>query len=95
MVGNITPGAPKGNDPRYPLVIAEVDEEKAALKKSTVTVIDDRAEGQGENIQFSNFSLLENRETQALELWLTTYGQEVDPDDGYTADSYKYTLVLE
>jgi hypothetical protein len=92
-IGNISETPPHGNSPRYPLVIAEVDESKAALKKSTVTVIDDRRPGQG-NIQFSNFSLLEDRESHALELHLTTYGQEPKPDDWATADNYKYTLRL-
>ena len=98
-LGNITPRPPQGNDPRYPLVIAEVDEEKAALRKSTVTVIDNRVEGQGPGIQFSNFSLLEDRATHALELSLTTYGQEIAAEGTgsamYPADNYRYTLVLE
>ena len=93
-LGNITADPPHGNDPRYPLIIAEVDEAEAALKESTVTTIDDRGPAQGQGIQFSSFSLLEDRQTHAIELYLTTYGQEADPDDGYTADNYKYTLQL-
>lgn len=92
-IGNICATPPSGNSPRYPLVIAEVEETIPALKKKTVTVIDDRRPGQGAGIQFSNFSLLENRETHALELHLTTYGQEADPKDWATADNYKYTLT--
>ena len=83
---------PKGNMPRYPLVIAEVDEKIPALKKNTVTVIDHRQPDQDPDIQFSNFSLLENRETHALELYLTTYGE--DATNVFTADNYKYTLTL-
>jgi hypothetical protein len=90
-LGNICPGPPAGNSPRYPLVIAEVDEPRAAPKRHTVTAVDDRRDGQGD-IQFSNFSLLEDRETHDLELYLTTYGQEPDPADWATADCYKYTL---
>jgi hypothetical protein len=93
-LGNISPTPPNGNSPRYPLVIAEVDEVKAALKKGTVTVIDDHQPGQGQDIQFSNFSLLEDRETHGLELYLTTYGQEPEPADWATADGYKYLLKL-
>jgi hypothetical protein len=92
-LGNISATPPRGNSPRYPLIIAEVDEAKAALKRNTVTAIDDRRPGQGD-IQFSNFSLLENRETHELELHLTTYGQEPNPADWATADNYKYTLTL-
>jgi len=86
--GNIPATPPVGNSPRYPLVIAEVDEEKAALKRSTVTAIDDRQPGQPE-IELSNFSVLENRETHEIELYLAGYGQ--NPDG---ADSLRYTLTL-
>jgi hypothetical protein len=56
-IGNICATRPSGNSPRYPLVIAEVDEAIPALKRKTVTAIDDRRPGQGAGIQFSNFSL--------------------------------------
>jgi hypothetical protein len=92
-LGNISTAPPKGDSPRYPLVITEVDETRAALKKATVTAIDDRQPGQG-NVQYSNFSLYEDRETHALILYLTTYGQEADPADWATADCYRYTLTL-
>ena len=87
-VGNICATPSAGNSPRYPLVIAEVDEEKAALKRATVTAIDDRLPGQPE-IELSNFSLLEDRETHALELTLAGYGQ--NPGG---ADSYRYVLTV-
>jgi hypothetical protein len=90
--GNICPEPPDGNWPRYPLIIAEVDENKAALKRSTVTAIDDRKPGQSNRLQFSNFSLLENRETHQLEMLLTIYSE--DPSDWRNADCYKYTLTL-
>jgi hypothetical protein len=93
-IGNICAEPPGGNSPRYPLVIAEVEETMPALKRKTVTVIDDRRPGQGAGIQFSNFSLLENRETHELELHLTTYGQEPDPKDWASADNYKFTLTI-
>ena len=92
-VGNICAEPPDGNWPRYPLVIAEVDEKIPALKRSTVTAIDDRQPGQSPKLQFSNFSLLEDRETHNLELLLTTYGQ--DPANVRNADCYKYTLRLD
>jgi hypothetical protein len=93
-IGNISPTPPAGNSPRYPLVIAEVDEEKAALRRSTVTVIDDRHSDQGPGVQFSNFSLHEDRETHSLVLHLTTYGQEADSADWATADNYRYAVTL-
>jgi hypothetical protein len=92
-LGNISATAPAGNGPRYPLIIAEVDETAAALQRATVTAIDDRQAGQGD-IQFSNFSLLEDRLTHDLVLYLTTYGQEQDPQDWATADCFRYTVSL-
>ncbi len=92
-IGNISSVPPRGNWPRYPLVIAEVDERIPALRKDTVATIDDRGPGQPEEIQFSNFSLLEDREAGELELYLTTYGQ--DPRDAFGADCWRYRLELD
>ncbi len=91
-VGNICAQPPKGNSPRFPLYIAEIDERNIALKKSTLTIIDDRGPTDTSELQLSNFSLVENRETKDLELFLTRYGERAD--SVYSADVYKYTLVL-
>ena len=48
----------------------------------------------GQGIQFSNFSLLEDRETHQLMLYLTTYGQEPEPADWASADCYKQPLTF-
>ena len=93
-LGNLSVEPPEGNHPRYPLVIAEVDDASGLLKRESVTVIADRSPYHGPQVQFSNFSLLEDRETHALELYLTTYGQEPDPQDWATADAWKYTVTL-
>jgi hypothetical protein len=45
-------------------------------------------------VQFSNFSLYEDRQTHEVVLYLTTYGQERDQADWATADNYRYTLTL-
>lgn len=92
--GNLSVAPPRGNHPRYPLVIAEVDETSAMLRKETVSVIADRNAHHSPTVQFSNFSLLEDRETHAYELHLTTYGQEKNPADWATADAYRYRVVL-
>lgn len=92
-LGNISAAAPAGNSPRYPLVIAEIDEATAALIRNTITAIDDRQAGQGD-IQFSNFPLIEDRVTHDLILHVTTYGQEPDPRDWATADNFRYTLSI-
>jgi hypothetical protein len=91
-IGNISPDPTRGNSPRYPLVIAEVDEEIPAIRRDTVTLIDDRREGDSTRLQLSNFSLLENRKDHSLEIYLTRLG--ADPGDFWGADAYTYTLHL-
>ncbi len=91
-VGNITNEPPKGNSPRYPLQIVEVDELEPSFKKETVTVIDDRVPGHdSEFLQLSNFSLLEDRETTNIEIYLTRLGENGGGADIWTANAYKYT----
>ena len=92
-IGNICPAPPSGNSPRYPLVIAEVDESLPALRRDTQTVIDDRGTADSARLQLSNFSVLENRETHVVELYLTRLG--ADPDDFWGADAYRYTLSFQ
>lgn len=92
-IGNISSTPVKAQSPRYPLFIAEIDEEKVALKKHTLTMVDDRGPTDTEQLQLSNFSVLDNRETGELEIYLTRYGEskEGGPLGG---NSYKYTLTL-
>ena len=92
-IGNISASPPNGNSPRYPLVIAEVDERATvpSLKKRTVTLIDDRKPGQPAAIQFSNFTLLEDHETHALHLYMAVLGE--DPNNVFNADNYKYIIT--
>ena len=89
-IGNISAVLPRGNWPRYPLVIAEVDETIPALKRDTVTVIADRSPEQTAYVEFSNFSLLEDRETHEFEITLTAFGESRDHINN--AHCYKYTL---
>jgi hypothetical protein len=62
-IGNISRVRPRGGWPRYPLVIAELDEEKLGLRRETVTVIDDRGPGDGSDMQLSNFGFIEDPQT--------------------------------
>ncbi len=95
-LGNISGAPSRGNGPRYPLIIAEIDESAAAIKKESVTVIDDRNPNTHSfNFQLSNFSLFENRETRKFELFLTTYGQKKGHADWASADCYHYILTFQ
>lgn len=92
--GNICPDPPQGSFPRDPLVMAEVDESIPALKKNTVTILDQREEDKPlhERFQLSNFHLLENRQTHEIELVMNRYGE--DPEHWLKANTYLYRLRL-
>jgi hypothetical protein len=90
--GNITLSPTQANDPRYPLIVAEVDETTATLKKESLTAIDDRLPWEHPQLQLSNFSILENPHTGDWELWLTRYFE--DPSHVFSADTYHYLVRL-
>ncbi|NLX99355.1 MAG: exo-alpha-sialidase [Rhodopirellula sp.] len=86
--GNLSEQPTSGNEPRYPLVIAEVEETIPALRKATVTVIDDRQPDDPRPVSLSNFAVIENRESHDFELYMTRVGDK-------TGDSvYRYTVKL-
>ena len=91
-VGNISEEPPKGNYPRYPLYIVEIDEKGPSFIKDTLTVIDTRdPEVDTDKVQMSNFSLLENRESREVEIYLTRLGEN---ENTWSANAYKYTLTF-
>lgn len=90
---NISTDPPVGNGPRYPLQVAEIDEESICLKKETVTIIDDRNPVlDSRHLQLSNFGLLEDRENQTMELYLTRIGERGSGDKVWDADTYRYII---
>jgi hypothetical protein len=90
---NINRYSPLGNGPRYPLQVAEIDEENVSLKKETVTIIDDCIpELDSANLQLSNFGLLEDRENHQVELTLTRIGERGGRKKVWDADTYRYIL---
>ena len=93
-IGNVTPADTKGSFPREPLCIAEVDEDKGLLKKDTYAVIGQRdPEVESEQVQLSNFSIFQDRETHKLELYLAKIGS--DKEEVFSADNWKYTITFE
>ena len=91
-IGNISNVPPKGNSPRYPLYIVEINEDDSSFVKDTLTVIDDRdPKRDTAQVQMSNFGLLENRETQEIEIYLTRLGENANI---WSANAYKYTLTF-
>ena len=91
-LGNICATLPEGDHPRYPLILAEIDDRTGLLKKKTVTALDDRKPGQQAVVQYSNFTFLEDHETHDMEIYLTAYS-EFEGEDWRTANCYRYTVT--
>ena len=88
-IGNISRVAPSGNSPRYPLIIAELDEEKLGLRRQRVTFIDDRAADDPPELQLSNFSLVEDTATGHIVLTMDRHMSAQHPRRG------RHTYVIE
>jgi hypothetical protein len=61
-IGNLCQENPRGNDPRYPLVIGQVDPQSLRLIRNTVLVVDDK-KPEEPGVNLSHFWGLEDRET--------------------------------
>lgn len=88
-IGNIARTLPQGNAPRYPLIIAELDEETLGLRRETVTIIDDRGPDDPPELQLSNFKVLEDPHDGHILVYLSRYMAEGHRDSpGYGAHTY-------
>lgn len=70
-IGNICPHPPNANAPRFPLMIGVINEDTMGLERDSLEIIDDRQPGEPESIYFSNFRMVENRETLDLEIFMS------------------------
>jgi len=77
-VANIVSTHPKGNSPRYPLCIAEINEDSVTVKRKAVFDVDTRGKEESEALQLSNFGLYEDRHTHEIVL---TYPRLFARDD--------------
>jgi len=71
LIANVLPGPCRQCDPRYPLVIAEVDSKYYWVLPETVTVIENRQEGQPDLVRFSNWQRIEDQETGNPVIYMT------------------------
>ena len=70
-LGNITPENPRGNRPRYPFIIAEVDLETGLLIRERARTVDTLAPGEDPILTLSNFYAREDRETREVCVHMT------------------------
>lgn len=90
-IANILPRPPEGGRPRYPLQICEIDEGIPAVKKDSLCVIDDRQKNETELLQLSNFSVIENRETLEIEIYISRLGEDRQHPRGCGIYRYMYS----
>lgn len=90
-LGNITPVNPRGNRPRYPFVMGEVDRRTGLLLKGSVRTVDDRGPGDHERMTLSNFYATEDRETREIRLHMT---RMVALENGWQGDALLYRIPV-
>ena len=88
-IGNISAENPRGNNPRYPLVIGEVDPTSLLLLKETVAVIDTIGPGDSAQLQLSNFLACEDRADGTIVLDVTRAMPAPAP---WRGDAYTYRV---
>lgn len=82
-----------GNWPRYPLVIAEINEESFTIKKSSITIIDTKAPEEPERVQLSNFRFYQDMENKDIVIFLTRFGER-DFKNWKNAGYYRYRVKM-
>jgi hypothetical protein len=90
-IGNITPENPRGNRPRYPLVIGEVDARNGLLKQESVRSIDTRGPEDHELLTLSNFYAREDRVTKEVVVHMTRMFAHAD---GWEGDAFAYRIKI-
>ena len=92
-IGNLTRENPNGNRPRYPLQIAQVNEEKRALVKDSIRIVEDKRAGDSTFVQFSNFKVYEDRKTKEFVLTMARIQERSESD--LTSPAYEYRFIPE
>jgi hypothetical protein len=84
---------PKGNWPRSPLCLVEVQESPLALKRDTIFAIDERNFNDSPRVQMSNFRFYQDRLTGDLVIFLSRYGEQSEKE-WMLANYYRYRVAL-
>jgi hypothetical protein len=84
---------PRGNWPRSPLVMVEVQEAPFALKRDTIFAVDERTYNDSPRVQMSNFRFYQDRQTGDVIIFLTRYGEQSEKE-WMLADYYRYRVEM-
>jgi hypothetical protein len=90
-LGNITPENPKGNRPRYPFVIGEINRDTGRLAKSSVRIVDTLRAGEDPILSLSNFYAREDRQTRDICVHMTRLFAK---PDGWEGDAMLYRIPV-
>jgi BNR repeat-like domain len=90
-LGNISRENPRGNRPRYPFYIGEVDQESGLLIRDRLRMVDDRQPGESDLLTLSNFYAREDRQTGGVALHMTRLFAF---PDGWVGDASMYRIEL-
>ena len=96
-IGNISEVNSRGNRPRYPIVIGEVNLKTGLLIRDTVATINDRQPNESPYLTLSNFYVREERGSGHLLLHMTRlFAQDFrkDGNTDWTADSLLYRIEV-
>jgi hypothetical protein len=88
-LGNITPQNPRGNRPRYPFVIGEVDRESGLLIRDSLRTVDDKRAEDDPILTLSNFYAREHRQTKGIAVHMTRL---FALQNGWEGDAMLYKL---
>jgi len=91
-VGNIVPSNPKGNLPRRPIVIGQVDAGSGLLLRDTVVTIDDLQEDDHPRMMLSNFMAHEDRQSQNILLHMSR--PFARGPGNWTSPAYLYLIAV-
>ncbi len=90
-LGNITAENPKGNRPRYPFWVGEVDPASGLLRQDSLRKVDDRQPGEDEVLMLSNFFAREDRVTKEIVLHMSRL---FPLPDGWKGDAFDYRIQV-
>jgi hypothetical protein len=91
-LGNISPENAKGNRPRYPFVVGEVDLDSGRLIRDRVRVVDDKSEEDDPVLMLSNFFAREDRQTKEIALHMS---RVFAFPDGWVGDAFLYRIAID
>lgn len=90
-LGHICRTNPRGNRPRYPVYLGEVDQENGLLIRDSLILVDDRQPGEDEILMLYSISAREDRATRDIALHMSRLFAR---KDGWLGDALLYRISV-